>query len=157
MPAGSAAIPASSPVYARSPQTSCGSMVFTTSLMRGIASLSAANDVLSVHDHLPRGALAWVEVVHPVERPEQRRFATARGADQARDLPIGKIQADRLQGAVAAIEKIEVADRDARQVKLGLRSRVDAAEALSLSSRLIRHGARRLLSSHRPTYRREGA
>ena len=42
-----AAIPASSPVYARSPQTSCGSTVFTTSLMRGIASLSAASALSS--------------------------------------------------------------------------------------------------------------
>ena len=74
------------------------------------------DDVLAVHHHLAGGALAGIEVVHPVQHAQQRGLAAAGRADHAGHLAVRKIQVDALQRAVAAVEEIQVADGDARLV-----------------------------------------
>jgi hypothetical protein len=61
----------------------------------------------------PAGALVRVEVVHPVEHAQQRRFSAAGRADEGGHQPVVKRQADGLERPVVAVEEIEIADRHA--------------------------------------------
>ncbi len=58
------------------------------------------DDVGAVHHHLPLGALARVEVVHPVQHPQQGGLAAAGRADHAGDLPGRQVERDRLERPV---------------------------------------------------------
>ncbi len=77
----------------------------------------------------PGRALAGIEVVHPVQHAQQRRFAAARGPDHARHLLLRQIEVDPLQRMVAAVVEIEAAHRDARRVERGCRLRAAVAAA----------------------------
>src|SRR5260370_5807175 len=62
-------------------------------------------DVGLVEHQLTGGALARIEIVHPVENPQQRRFATAGRPDEGRDAIGAQREGDVLQrGVYAAIE-----------------------------------------------------
>ena len=81
-------------------------------------------DVLAVHHHLPGRALPGIQVVHPVQHPQQGGFAAAGGADHPRHLAVRQIEADRLQRPVGAVEEIEPLDRDPRRCQRGHRARL---------------------------------
>ena len=68
-------------------------------------------------------ALAGIQIVHPVQHPQQRGFAAPGRPDHPGHLALQKVQVDRFQRPVVAIEKIQVTDRDPRRARLrGLRT-----------------------------------
>src|SRR5258705_7645583 len=74
--------------------------------------LARRQDVTPVEQHLPLRALVRIEIVHPVEHAQQRRFPAARRTDERRHLVLIERHRERLEGPVVAVEKFEVADRD---------------------------------------------
>ena len=66
------------------------------------------DDVLAVHHRPPGGALAGIQIVHPVQHPQQRRLAAAGRADHAGDLTVRQVQIDGLQRAVFAVKEIQI-------------------------------------------------
>src|SRR5215467_5264057 len=74
--------------------------------------LPGRQDVLAVEQHLPLRTLVRVEIIHPVEHPQERRLAAARGADEGRHLLLVERHRDRLERPMVTVEELEVADRD---------------------------------------------
>src|SRR5208282_4676786 len=68
--------------------------------------------VVPVELNLANGALARVERIHPIERPQQRRLAAARGADEGGDPALGNVQVDVLEPLELAVEEVQVANGD---------------------------------------------
>src|ERR1700730_16388074 len=66
-------------------------------------------DVGLVKHQLPGGALSRVEVVHPVENPQQGRLAAARRPDEGGDAVGAEREVDVLQRMVFAIEEVQAA------------------------------------------------
>src|SRR5262249_42035910 len=62
--------------------------------------------------HLAGGALAGVEVVHPVENAQQGGLAAARRADEGGRLVGVERQVDVLQRLGVTVEEIEILDRN---------------------------------------------
>ena len=71
-------------------------------------------DVGLVQHQLPGGALARIEVVHPVEDAQQRRLAATGRADEGGDAVGAERQVDVLQRMVLAVIEVEVARRHLR-------------------------------------------
>ena len=72
-----------------------------------------------VEHQLAGGALSRIEVVHPVENPQQRRFAATGWPDEGGDAIGAEREIDVLQRMVLAVVKVEVAGRDLGR-RLGL-------------------------------------
>src|SRR6202167_1155541 len=72
-------------------------------------------DIGLVEHQLAGGALAGIEVVHPVENPQQCRFAAARRADESGDAMGTERDIDVLQRMVLAIVEIQAARRHLRR------------------------------------------
>ena len=75
------------------------------------------DDVLSVHHHLAGCALSGVQVIHPVQHPQQRRFAAAGRPDHTGHLTIRQFQVDPLQRLVRSVEEIQARDGNPRCVQ----------------------------------------
>src|SRR5262245_24021459 len=73
--------------------------------------LPGRQDVVAVEQHLPLCALVRIEIVHPVEHAQERRFPAARGADEGRHLLLIERHRDRLERPVVAVEELEAPDR----------------------------------------------
>src|SRR5256885_3299015 len=73
---------------------------------------SGVEDVGLVKHQLPGGALPWIEIVHPVENPQQRRLAAAGWPNEGRNAMGTERQVNVLQGMVLAIVEVEAARRD---------------------------------------------
>src|SRR6266436_1834123 len=69
-------------------------------------------DVGLVEHQLTGGALARIEIVHPVENPQPRRFATAGRPDEGRDAMGAQREVDVLQRRVFAVIEIQIAGRN---------------------------------------------
>ena len=67
-----------------------------------------AVDVLAVEEQLARRAAAGDQVVHAVDRPQQRALAAAAGADDGRHLAGWEIERDVLHRLVVAVEEGEI-------------------------------------------------
>jgi hypothetical protein len=67
-------------------------------------------DVLAVEANVPCGAVPRIKGVHPVEHPQERRFAAAGRPDEGGDAAIHKRQVDVLQRLQAAVIEIKVPD-----------------------------------------------
>src|SRR5262245_30195192 len=74
--------------------------------------LPGPQDVIAVKQHLSLRALVRIEIVHPVENAQQRRFPAARGANERRHLFLVERQRDRLERPMVAVKELEVPDRD---------------------------------------------
>src|SRR6185437_600179 len=72
-------------------------------------------DIGLVEHQLPAGALARVEIVHPVENPQQRRFSAARRSDESGDTMGAQHDIDVLQRMVFAVVEIQAARRHLRR------------------------------------------
>src|SRR6202158_1096053 len=75
-------------------------------------------DVGGVEHQLTGGALSRIRVVHPVENPQQRRFATAGWPDEGSDAIGAERRIDVLQRLVLAVVEVQAARRDPR-LRLG--------------------------------------
>ena len=73
---------------------------------------AAVEDVVAVEQDLALGALLRIELVHAVERAQQRRLAAARWADKGGDLALGNLQVDALERVETAVVEVQVAHRD---------------------------------------------
>jgi hypothetical protein len=73
--------------------------------------LLAGEQVLAVQQDLAFGALLGVQLEHAVEGAQQRGLAAARRADEGRDLVLGDVQVDALQGVELAVVEVQVLDR----------------------------------------------
>src|SRR6266567_9340657 len=69
-------------------------------------------DVGLIEHHLTSGALSRIEIVHPVEDPQQRRLATAGWPDEGRDAMGAEREIDVFQRMVLAIIKVQAARSD---------------------------------------------
>ena len=69
---------------------------------------------LAVEPDIPLDADTRDQIVHPVERFEERGLATAGGADEGRDLPLAHVQRNIFQGLEIPIPEVEVFGRDDR-------------------------------------------
>jgi hypothetical protein len=58
----------------------------------------------------PRVRTSFDQVVHPVDAPQQRRFAAARGADDRGDLSLGHRHRDVEQGLLGPVPQRKVVD-----------------------------------------------
>jgi len=67
-------------------------------------------DVLAVDGDGTLDARAGHDVVHPVQRAQERRFATARRPDQRGDLVGADLDGDLLEHAAIAVEEVQLAD-----------------------------------------------
>src|SRR6202167_3512817 len=72
-------------------------------------------DVGLVEHQLAGGALSRIEVVHPIENPQQRRFAATRRADEGGDAMGAERDIDVLQRLVLAVIEIQAARRHLRR------------------------------------------
>src|SRR5258706_13922242 len=66
-------------------------------------------DVGLIEHQLTGGTLARIEIVHPVENPQQRRFATAARPDEGSDAMGAQREVDILQRVVLAVIEVQVA------------------------------------------------
>ena len=71
-------------------------------------------DLLAAKEQGAAGLAAGNQVVHPVDRPQQRAFAAAGRADDRGDLALVEIQRDPPHRLVVAIEYRELASGDVR-------------------------------------------
>src|SRR5262249_37424311 len=71
-------------------------------------------DVLAVEQDLAFAPRARSLVMHAVDRPQECRFAGARGADQRRDASFEDGQVDPVESAERVVEEAEVLDVDGR-------------------------------------------
>ena len=69
-------------------------------------------DVLPVERDTPLDLHTGDEVVHAVERFEERRLAAAGRADEGRDALFGDVHADIGQRLMAAVPEIQIIDRN---------------------------------------------
>ena len=65
-------------------------------------------DVLPFEEDLPLDAGPVDQIVHPVEKPQQRRLAAAGGTDEGGDPVFFEIQGDVGQRPEAAVEEIDI-------------------------------------------------
>src|ERR1700733_7767154 len=73
-------------------------------------------EVIGLVEHqLAGGALSRIEVVHPVENPQQRRLAAARRSDEGGDAMGAERDVDVLQRLVLAVVEIQAARRHLRR------------------------------------------
>src|SRR6266403_5948458 len=79
-------------------------------------------DIGLIEHQLSGGALSRIEVVHPVENPQQRRFATAGWPDEGRDAMGTEREIDVLQCMVLAVIEVQAARCNFRR-SLGQRHR----------------------------------
>src|ERR1700730_10417285 len=66
-------------------------------------------DVGLVEHQLTGGALARIEIVHPVENPQQGRFAAAGRPDEGRDAIVAEREVDDFQPSVLPVVELQVA------------------------------------------------
>ena len=74
-------------------------------------------DRVAVDPHVAAGRDAVDQVVHPVDAPQQRRFAAARRADDRRHLALGDRHRDVEQGLLVAVPEREVFDLQDRLLR----------------------------------------
>src|SRR6185437_667235 len=74
--------------------------------------LRGTENILVIECHMPGGALVRIEVVHAVEDTQQRGFAASRRTDEGGHFALIKRTVDVLEGAVIAVEEIQIPDRN---------------------------------------------
>ena len=95
------------------------------------------------------GPLIGIEIVHPVQHPQKRRFSAAGRPNKGRHLMRVKGNADALQGKRIAIVKFEVSNGDLLLERRGLDHGLQSRFLRGLASHMIRglHCCRGILRS----------
>src|SRR5699024_598611 len=73
-----------------------------------------AVDLLAIECDAALDARGLDAIVHPVQTAEERRFPTARRADERRDALRGDVEADPFERLLVAVEDVEVVDSELR-------------------------------------------
>ena len=66
---------------------------------------------MSIYENIAFGVLVGIELIHPVQYAQQRRFSAARRSDEGGDLVLVERQRNAFQRLRLAVEKLQPADR----------------------------------------------